>query len=574
MTNDEPLSSSSSNDEAYDDQSDNEDNGIDSDSSSSSHDTNLKYENEIIHDDLLKSNQNSYKIVNLDRRFNYLVQLYALSELTSEKQLVSMPSKLKIKNIDALISKQVNEKPTVKSEARNESYLSYDDYYTDLDDEATKKVSKSEIESNIGESSIRNLTVYRPYFQNGLVKAKLSWQFMNNLPSSITTLTNGLVQSNNQFTLIWFPIKCLHVNGSLLKQTELPTPITSLTQKTQFEVYELKYNCDYVVNVRLNMNQQQQQQSQALTIQQSASLKRQQQPQIVATTQFKVPSCSEIYIIGRIKPLCYETSDDEKSSNNENINKNLPVVSDIKQNIKSLTINTYQIEFEWNLPDNFDKYDVLGYKISITQLKSDSDSPSSPSVVSIVNRDQLKYKANDLKYGLNYVFKIQLIDSKTLLLGSEKQVIFKYDVPVQDNKVTTTLTSVISSSSSVLSNKYISEQHLNEYENNVLEKKFDFILLTSTPVSPFIAPSSSSLLNSIPSASLLSHSKSKINKNRNLFNNKTSTTSSSSLLNYFYYDQISNKQNSNQNLINISNMLKFKYKYLIGYLVVKFFLIK
>ena len=153
--------------------------------------------------------------------------------------------------------------------------------------------------------TIKNLSVQTAYFQNGLVKAKLAWQVETNwTPNSQqeASISAKTLVDQPMFTITWFAIKCVKSDTVTMSQRQLPTPITATTINTHFEIYELKYNCDYVVNVRLAANSQQQ----TAQTDASSSLQRLVAPQI-ASAQFKVPACSQIKIVGRIQPMCYET---------------------------------------------------------------------------------------------------------------------------------------------------------------------------------------------------------------------------------------------------------------------------
>ena len=146
------------------------------------------------------------------------------------------------------------------------------------------------------DNRVRNLTVKSPYFRNGLVKAKLSWLVSDSnslAASSINSASiNSIVIEQPVFTITWFPIKCS--SDSL---TTLSTPITASTINTNFEIYELVYNCDYVVNVRLEAA------SKSESHIGSSSLN--PAPPQIASAQFKVPGCKAIQIVGLIRPRCY-----------------------------------------------------------------------------------------------------------------------------------------------------------------------------------------------------------------------------------------------------------------------------
>jgi hypothetical protein len=117
------------------------------------------------------------------------------------------------------------------------------------------------------------------------------------------------------FTITWFAIKCSSSSSSssssntkpdstvTLAQKSLPTPITATTIITQFEIYELKHNCDYVVNLKSSNVNKPLVSSSVDSLTGSSIVPRQPAPQI-ASTQFKVPTCNAIKVFGRIRPTC------------------------------------------------------------------------------------------------------------------------------------------------------------------------------------------------------------------------------------------------------------------------------
>lgn len=173
---------------------------------------------------------------------------------------------------------------------------------------------------------IKNLSVQTAYFQNGLVKAKSSWQLEqqyqlpsssnnNNQPESSASILSKTVQQQPLFTLTWFPIKCIHQqttdnNPVTMSPKQLPTPITATTINTHFEIYELKHNCDYVLNVKLVSSGQYSAMRGG-----GGSVA----PQI-ASAQFRVPGCHKITVVGRIRPICftdYVDNNDEQQIDTE-----------------------------------------------------------------------------------------------------------------------------------------------------------------------------------------------------------------------------------------------------------------
>ena len=267
--------------------------------------------------DLINSATNKYTLKNLNKNTQYVVELVAISKY--DKNLLSSPS-IKIK----LDTSNYNNAAVVGSEYSSLK-SSFKPSKQDYDEDDEEEEEDDDLDNNSSNTNnipqepvieqkpiipiIKNLSVHMPYFQNGLVKAKITWLTEQEEKEVVNYNTNN--DNQPMYTITWFPIKCTKTNEQqetvvTLAQKQLPTPITATTISTSFEIYELKYNCDYVVNVKLaNMNKPLSDTASVASlnsISKSSSLLNQ-----ISSAQFKVPPCSSIKIIGRIRPTCYES---------------------------------------------------------------------------------------------------------------------------------------------------------------------------------------------------------------------------------------------------------------------------
>jgi hypothetical protein len=303
-------------------------------------------------------------------------------------------------------------------------------------------------------SSIHNITVQTPYFQNGLVKAKLSWQVGK--PTTSSSLSNS---DPTMYTLTWFPIKCHHSAAG----ARMPIPITASTIHTHFEIYELRYNCDYVINVRVAA-------AQDSVLQGLVGSSTVLPPQQIVSAQFHVPSCSTIGIVGRIRPICYDaaaqttataivaaavsnkyqksfvnllyststpfvtgSSDEDDSTTTTTASSTstststttpqLPRVLKIKYKLIDKIRNLYSVEFGWSLPHGFNRELFSGYQISVVpkevpasgggdlaaSQQLNSNGAYFGSVGAIVSREQRTFVVRQLMSAVRYVFQIQSI---------------------------------------------------------------------------------------------------------------------------------------------------------------------
>jgi hypothetical protein len=337
--------------------------------------------------------------------------------------------------------------------------------------------------------------VQAPYFQNGLVKAKLAWQIEDEASngqedaSSQASINSKTLIDQPMFTISWFPIKCTKFanNQEKTEIAHLPTPITATTINTHFEIYELKYNCDYVVNIKLASQTRNGLAPGTSSIQQKSSA-----PPQVASAQFKVPPCPLVKVVGRISPICYDRSLipdlyklDELSTTTkpstrfvtkiiESLDKDsfynllysstvrpkenqeiptiqlstiqhhahLPRVYNIRYKIvdRSSNRNFYAVEFTWSVPGSLNKENFNGYQISVvpkaipgfTAYQDSSDSGYIGSIGAIVSKEQQAFVVRQLRPAVKYIFQIQTIGRDDQSYGPHNSLEFMIESEVSE----------------------------------------------------------------------------------------------------------------------------------------------
>lgn len=379
--------------------------------------------------DLIQDGINKYTITGLLKNTVYSVELIAVS-IYDRDELKSKPKRASLNTANILSS--------------HSSYLISDpDSDYDEEDEDIEIYQPRNLHNNIQlENRILNLTIKEAYFRNGLVKAKLSWLLSesNRRDNLGSASIKSIVIEQPMFTITWFPIKCITENGESLGS--LPTPITASTINTNLEIYELKYNCDYVVNVRLENNK----------IDSSISSSINPTPPQVASTKFRVPECNSVRIIGNIKPRCYRqsilkynqipaktalnniipeiqyTTTKTTQTTTEEIEL-LPRVYNIRHVIVGHRSNFYSVKFTWSLPEYFREKNLFsGYQISVVPkaIPGFGNSQSGVSSVgAIVEKDQNSFVVKQLRASIKYIFQIQLIALDNQSYGPASNVEFK-----------------------------------------------------------------------------------------------------------------------------------------------------
>ena len=281
------------------------------------------------------------------------------------------------------------------------------------------------------------------------------------------------------FTITWFPIKCENQHG---KTPTLATPISASTINTHFEIYDLIFNCDYVVNVRLvSPGRSSQSSAQSSILQKSNS-----QPPQIASAQFKVPPCAQIKFKGRLAPFCYDRNiipdlykQDELSSTTTTTTKSttstrfqtkiidsldkdsfynllysstirsrvnsdlpsiqlstvarLPRVFNIRYKVVEHKASFYAVEFTWSVPGSLSKENFNGYQINVVPkavpgLYQDSnESGYIGSIGAIVSKEQQSFVVRQLKPWISYIFQIQTIGNDNLSYGPPNSLDFVFE---------------------------------------------------------------------------------------------------------------------------------------------------
>lgn len=385
--------------------------------------------------DLIQDGVNKYTIRNLMRDTLYALELIAVS-MYEGKELKSQPITLALNTNKALASPH----SSYLISAEPADYLEKEDVIEDEDldlsyDVYDRNSRNNHVQPSANENRIRDLTVKSPFFRNGLTKAKLSWFLSSDSNSASgdninSASINSIVLEQPVFTITWFPNKCLDEDN--VPTVKLPTPVTASTINTNFEIYDLHFNCDYVVNVRLE--------STTKSTVGSSSLN--PAPPQLASTQFKVPRCEEIEIIGKISPQrCYKdhrrfqpakinpqdvffveqtttrttqstTSETDKSIGNK---IELPRVYNIRHKVVRHRAEFYSVRFTWSLPEQYkalvDDKLINGFQISVVPKAIPGfGAPSGiSSVGAIVEKEETFFVVKQLRASVTYMFQIQIM---------------------------------------------------------------------------------------------------------------------------------------------------------------------
>lgn len=405
------------------------------------------YGYDVIVNNDVSGSSTKYTVKNMLVNMVYSIELVAVSSYEG-RQLKSRPQRIQVDTSVARDNGSIKNTLLIPASSHSSYLISESPEEEEYEDENIEDNNNYELPNNNqmtatrnAENRIRNLTIKKPYFRNGLVKAKLAWRFSDDTEAANTANSasiNSIIIDQPMFTITWFPIKCT--------QHKLPTPITATTINTHFEIYELKYNCAYVINVRL-----------ATKPNTGVSSSLNPSPPQIASAQFSVPSCGMVEIVGRIEPRCFDshkstmtttssmtTTLSESQIQLTTQTMQLPRVYNIRHQIVAHNDrNFHSVEFNWSLSEFFKSSNRFsGYQISVVPkaipgfASSNEDQVTFGSVGAIVSREQSSFVVKQLRANVKYIFQIQLIALDNRSYGPASSLEFKIN-PVDELSKTT-----------------------------------------------------------------------------------------------------------------------------------------
>ncbi|XP_014662534.1 PREDICTED: anosmin-1-like isoform X2 [Priapulus caudatus] len=203
-----------------------------------------------------------------------------------------------------------------------------------------------------------NVTIEVPYFQNGLLKARVTWAY----PPGSRALVN-------KFLIHWAPGVCLGrtANG----ENVITKTLGGTTHEPFFDVYDLRYNCRYTVTIQPTTE--------------DAQIGRR------TSVEFHTPACGDAIIVGDITPDCPTPAPGQPSAP-ENVTHMIIISPD---NIISATI-------QWDMPGQSDR-PVTGYRIIYGKKPSFLDK------LEIVSKEKHSITLHGLHQATDYMVKVQAV---------------------------------------------------------------------------------------------------------------------------------------------------------------------
>ncbi|XP_055348033.1 anosmin-1-like [Paramacrobiotus metropolitanus] len=120
-----------------------------------------------------------------------------------------------------------------------------------------------------------NITIESVFYQNGLVKANISW-----LPADLTQ------PHSFGYVIRWYPKVCLGWERRIPKERVLIKPLVGMSVTNNHLLYDLDYNCRYAVAIYRKLTE-------------SGKTER-----LTGIKHFMTPVCQDIQVVGNLQPHC------------------------------------------------------------------------------------------------------------------------------------------------------------------------------------------------------------------------------------------------------------------------------
>ncbi|XP_074657809.1 anosmin-1-like [Tubulanus polymorphus] len=221
---------------------------------------------------------------------------------------------------------------------------------------------------------LRNVTVDKPFYENGLLKATIHW-----------VIPSGHKEKIHKFLIHWTPDVCIAMatlDGPLSKT------ISATTHDTQFMIYDLRFDCRYVVKV------------------QPVS----QEGAVGPTSHaiFNTPSCSDVKIKGINLPDCPTNA------------PNVPQMPGELQHSIIIKKKNISAEITWNKPQS--DLPITAYRIIWGQRLTDplgdplfnSDFPvmdKNTALTKVIAKSKRNFVIENLKEGIVYLIQLQALSA-------------------------------------------------------------------------------------------------------------------------------------------------------------------
>ncbi|CAF1160236.1 unnamed protein product [Didymodactylos carnosus] len=166
---------------------------------------------------------------------------------------------------------------------------------------------------------ISDLKISEPFFINGLLKANVSW--------IINDKQNDPLQIQ-QFDLYWLEVSCANDVSCCYRRD-------AATIQNQFQIYDLRFNCTYALNVYPILNEIGKEGNRL-------------------SQRFNVPSCANIMVLDGTRSPCQKMT---------NLKTKYPGITYVSSQTGP---NTIDIHLRWNTKIN--KIQLTGYRLRIEQL--------------------------------------------------------------------------------------------------------------------------------------------------------------------------------------------------------------
>ncbi|OQV23755.1 hypothetical protein BV898_02488 [Hypsibius exemplaris] len=234
-----------------------------------------------------------------------------------------------------------------------------------------------------------NITVNAVFFQNGLLKANLSW---SHIP---TKLIGEKSRYPDSYVVRWYPKVCL---GAERKEGSperlLVKPLLTTTNTNNVLVYDLNFNCRYAVAIYQRTNEE--------------GVERLLTERLCGVKHFVTPLCDDVVVLGSALPHCPKLH---------------PRLPGSPQNVSCLflvQVNEISATCSWEPPPNPEQ-PIIGYRTMYARKLQEPNGLYGYHPFPVLNRnsfimkvledDEMSFSIANLEQETEYIIHIQAISS-------------------------------------------------------------------------------------------------------------------------------------------------------------------
>ncbi|CAH1781660.1 unnamed protein product [Owenia fusiformis] len=211
--------------------------------------------------------------------------------------------------------------------------------------------------------TVQNITFEKPFYQNGLLKARISWLAPDSFDDGIL-----------RYDLQWSPNACIALEDRVRTMSDH-------TENEYFELYDLKFDCQYQVKV--------------------IPVSTNHIVGMVGHAIFYTPECPDVHVMGEIVPDC-PTDTPSVPREPQNINYRLIIIN---QNISA--------EITWSKPQS--DRPIISFRVTwgavlpMDEMKEFPHMDMNTALTKVLSNKAKLFSIDSLREGTSYIVQVQAL---------------------------------------------------------------------------------------------------------------------------------------------------------------------